>query len=99
MKQQEPITFKGLHVFAAFNIRKTIIARESWHITDEMLILENLIIFAKSLDIADYILNVTGYHPECEIIFYLHLPQALDYRPLITAVTHNNKSFPYYFNN
>lgn len=98
MKKAEPITFNGLHVFAAFNLRETVNARESFQITDEMLILENLIIFAKNLDIADYILNATD-HPECEVIFYLHLPEALDYRPLITSVTKNNISFPYYFNN
>lgn len=98
MLKPKAIIFNGLHVFAAFNIRETIIARESWQITDEMLILENLIIFAKNLNIADYILNLTD-HPECEVIFYLHLPEALDYRPLITSVTKNNISFPYYFNN
>lgn len=94
----EPITFNGLHVFAAFNLRETVNARESFQITDEMLILENLIIFAKNLYIADYILNLTD-HTECEVIFYLHLPEALYYRPLITSVTKNNISFPYYFNN
>lgn len=89
----EPITFLNMHVFAAYNLEQTLIARQT------LLILESLIIFAKNLETADYILHTTGFHPECEIIFYLHLPEAKDYRPLIRAVTIDHKSFPYYFNN
>lgn len=99
MKQPEPITFNGLHVFAAYNLEQTLIARQTYLITDDMLILESLIIFARNLDIADFMLHLTGFHPECEVIFYLHLPEASNYRPLIRAVSQNNKSFPYYFNN
>jgi hypothetical protein len=95
----EPITFLNMHVFAAYNLEQTLIARQTYQITDDMLILESLIIFAKNLETADFMLYLTGLHPECEIIFYLHLPEAKDYRPLIRAVTRDHKSFPYYFNN
>jgi hypothetical protein len=99
MNKKEPITFKGMHVYAAYNIRETLKARELNEISDQCLILENVIIFATNHEMADLILYITGFHPECEVVFYLHLPQAKDYQPLIRSVTKNNKSFPYYFNN
>lgn len=99
MNNPLPIIFNGMQVYAAYNIRETIKARHLCEISNEELILAPLIIFATSHEMADVILNLTGFHPECEVVFYLHLPQAKDYRPLIRAVTIDHKSFPYYFNN
>lgn len=99
MNEKEPITFKGMHVYAAYNIRETVKARELNEISDQALILENVIIFATNHETADVILWITGFHPECEIVFYLHLPEANNYRPLIRSVSRGNRSFPYYFNN
>lgn len=99
MTRPEPIIIYGLHVFAAMNVDATINAQIKREINCGDVILANVIIFAKDLDIADFMLNLMGYWPECEVIFYLHLPDARTYRPLIRAVTPNKESFPYFYQN
>lgn len=99
MTRPKPIVFGNLLVFAALNIEATIQARANETIDDETLILANLIVFARDLTTADFMLNLMGYWPECEIIFYLHLPKAKEYKPLIRAVSPNQESFPYFYQN
>lgn len=99
MNKLEPITFAGMEVFAAMNINQTIQMRYDKKIDDDMLILAPVIFFAKNIQIADYMLWFTGLHPECGIIFYIHIDGGKNYRPLIRVVTKNKESFPNFYQN